>query len=100
METKMAQTSLLQVRIDTELKQAAEELFADIGLGTSSVIRLFLTQAVARQEIPFQLTRPAKNSGEKESELKVWQGLTPGMKTPIHIGEGFRMYSKEELHER
>ena len=49
----MAQTSLLQVRIDTELKQKA----------------------------------------------KVWHGLTPGMKNPIHIGEGFRMFSKEELNE-
>ncbi|GHU83738.1 hypothetical protein FACS189468_9110 [Spirochaetia bacterium] len=88
----MAQTSLLQVRIDTELKQAAEELFADIGLDTSSVVRLFLKQAVARQEIPLALTRPA--------DKKVWQGLTPGMKAPIHIGEGFRMHSKEELHER
>jgi addiction module RelB/DinJ family antitoxin len=96
MEAKMAQTSLLQVRIDTELKKAAEELFADIGLDTSSVVRLFLRQAVARQEIPLPLTRPTEN----EIGLKVWQGLTPGMKTPIHIGDSFRMYSKEELHER
>jgi addiction module RelB/DinJ family antitoxin len=91
MKTKMAQTSLLQVRIDTELKQKAEELFADIGLDTSSVVRLFFKQAVARQEIPVTLKRPV--------EKKVWQGLTPGMENPIHIGEGFRMFSKEELNE-
>ena len=87
----MAQTSLLQVRIDTELKQKAEELFADIGLDTSSAVRLFITQAVARQEIQVPITRPP--------EKKVWHGLTPGMKNPIHIGEGFRMFSKEELNE-
>jgi addiction module RelB/DinJ family antitoxin len=92
LEAKMAQTSLLQVRIDTELKKAAEELFADIGLDTSSVVRLFFKQAVARQEIPIPLARP--------TDKKVWHGLTAGMKNPIHIGEGFRMYSKEELHER
>ena len=68
LEMKMAQTSLLQVRIDTELKKAADELFADIGLDTSSVVRLFFKQAVARQEIPIPLTRP--------TEKKVWKGLT------------------------
>jgi len=33
-------------------------------------------------------------------ELKKWKGLTPGMRNPIHVGPQFKIYSKEELHER
>jgi addiction module RelB/DinJ family antitoxin len=90
----MAQTSLIQVRVDTELKRQAEELFADLGIDAPSAIRLFLKQAVAKNSIPFPITR----AGSKE--LKKFQELTPGMLHPVHIGEHFRIYSKEELNER
>jgi DNA-damage-inducible protein J len=99
MEAKMAQTSLLQVRIDTELKRAAEELFADIGLDTSSVVRLFFKQAVARQGIPFPITRPTEKE-ETPRKLRAWDKPDSLLNNPFHVGEGFRVYSKEELHER
>jgi addiction module RelB/DinJ family antitoxin len=57
------------VRIDTELKQTAEELFTDIGLDTSSVVRLFLKQAVAHQEIPCPLTRPTEKKGTSRMDF-------------------------------
>jgi DNA-damage-inducible protein J len=63
MEIIMAQTSLIQVRVDAELKKQAEELFADLGLDSPSAIRLFLKQAVAKNGIPFPLTR--ENGGLK-----------------------------------
>ena len=39
-------TSLLNVRLDTELKKNAETLFSDLGLSMSTAINLFLRQAV------------------------------------------------------
>jgi addiction module RelB/DinJ family antitoxin len=90
---KMSQTNLIQVRVDAELKRQAEELFADLGIDTPSAIRLFLKQAVSKNGIPFPITRPDK-------ELKKWQELPPGIKKPIHVGKDFKIYSKEELHER
>jgi addiction module RelB/DinJ family antitoxin len=89
----MSQTSLIQVRVETALKQQAEELFADLGIDTPSAIRLFLKQAISKEGIPFPITRSGR-------ELKKWQGLPPGIKNPIHVGENFRIYSKEELNER
>jgi DNA-damage-inducible protein J len=74
----MAQTSLIQVRVETELKRQAEELFADLGLDTPSAIRLFLKQAIAKDSIPFPITR-----GDKE--LKKFPGVTPGMRNPFHV---------------
>jgi len=45
----------IQVRVDDALKQRADALFADIGLDTSSAIRLFLKQSVNFGGIPFTL---------------------------------------------
>jgi addiction module RelB/DinJ family antitoxin len=89
----MAQTSLIQVRVETEVKQQAEELFADLGIDTPSAIRLFLKQAIAKESIPFPITR-------KSGELKKFPGVTPSMRKPYHVGEGYRKYSREELYDR
>ncbi|MDR1626592.1 MAG: type II toxin-antitoxin system RelB/DinJ family antitoxin [Spirochaetia bacterium] len=96
----MAKTSLLQVRIDTELKRQAEKLFAEIGLDTPSAVRLFFKQSVARKAIPFPLAAAEGTSAsEGEEPLKVWQGLTPLMKNPIHL-DGYQKFTRDELHDR
>ncbi|AEF84065.1 addiction module antitoxin, RelB/DinJ family [Treponema primitia ZAS-2] len=53
----MAHSSVIQVRLDTELKKDAESLFSDLGLDTPSAIRLFLKKAVAHNGIPFDVIR-------------------------------------------
>ena len=50
-------TSLLNVRLDTELKKSAEMLFSDLGLSMSTAINLFLRQSVRNQAIPFRIAR-------------------------------------------
>jgi addiction module RelB/DinJ family antitoxin len=96
----MAKTSLLQVRIDTELKREAEKLFAEIGLDTPSAVRLFFRQAVAQKAIPFPLASTAgKTDSEDEDAVKIWQGLTPLMKNPVHLS-GYQKFTREELHDR
>ena len=47
----------IQVRVDDKLKAEADALFADIGLDTSTAIRVFLRQAVASNGIPFAIRR-------------------------------------------
>jgi len=49
----MAHSSLIQVRVDEELKQDAEKLFRDIGMDVPSAIRLFLKQSIIHNGIPF-----------------------------------------------
>ena len=49
----MAHGSLIQVRVDEELKQNAEQLFKDIGMDVPSAIRLFLKQSIIHNGIPF-----------------------------------------------
>ncbi len=50
-------TTNINIRVDTELKQAAEELFKDLGLNMSSAINMFLKSAISHDGIPFELVR-------------------------------------------
>jgi addiction module RelB/DinJ family antitoxin len=65
----MAQTGLIQVRIDEQLKTDAESLFIDLGLDIPSAIRLFLKQAVAQNGIPFAIARQSPSAGVREAKL-------------------------------
>ena len=55
-------TTNINVRTDIELKQAAELLFADLGLNMSSAINMFLKAAVNYDGIPFSIRRAAPNA--------------------------------------
>ena len=49
-------TALINVRLETELKKNAEELFAELGLSMTAAINIFLRQAVRSRSIPFDIT--------------------------------------------
>ncbi|MDR0917615.1 MAG: type II toxin-antitoxin system RelB/DinJ family antitoxin [Oscillospiraceae bacterium] len=52
----MAKTSLVQVRVDDDLKASADALFAHLGLDTQTAIRMFLRQSVMRDGLPFEVS--------------------------------------------
>ena len=52
----MAQSSVIQVRVDEDLKRAAEQLFQELGLDVPSAVRLFLKQAILHNGIPFAIS--------------------------------------------
>ena len=47
----------MQIRIDDDLKTAADSLFTNLGLDTSTAVRMFLTAAIARNGLPFAVKR-------------------------------------------
>lgn len=49
--------STIQVRVDDELKIKSDNLFKDLGIDTTAAIRMFLTQAVAYNGIPFEIRK-------------------------------------------
>lgn len=55
-------TTNINVRVDTDLKQSAEALFADLGLNMSAAITMFLKSAVSHDGIPFEVKRIAPNA--------------------------------------
>ena len=48
-------TSTLQIRVDSNLRKEADELFALAGLDMSSAVRLFLRQSVIRRRLSFEV---------------------------------------------
>lgn len=48
----------IQLRVDDFLKSAADELFASLGLDTSTAIRIFLTMSVETGGLPFEVKNP------------------------------------------
>lgn len=48
-------TATLQVRLDTKLKNEAEQFFISAGMDTTTAVRMFLRQVVIRQSIPFEI---------------------------------------------
>lgn len=57
-------TTLLQVRIDAETKKEADALFSELGLDTSTAIRVFIKQALKKRAIPFSIKAKSKEEEE------------------------------------
>lgn len=55
-------TVTTSIRIDSDLKRDAEDLFSDLGLTFSGAVNAFLRQSVREQRIPFMLTREIPNA--------------------------------------
>jgi DNA-damage-inducible protein J len=55
----MANTSAVYARIDTELKENAEEILAQLGISPSSAIQMLYSQIVLKRGMPFDLRLPS-----------------------------------------
>ena len=55
----MAKESVLQIRIDTALKDAAESLYRDMGTTFSEAVRIFARQSVLSRGMSFSLRASA-----------------------------------------
>ena len=55
-------TTPTQIRVDTEVKQAATELFQALGLDMSGAVNLFLHQCVLRGGLPFSVVLPERSA--------------------------------------
>lgn len=56
------ETTNINIRVDTVLKQEAEALFHDLGLNMSTAVIMFLRSAIRHNGIPFELRRTAPNA--------------------------------------
>ena len=56
----MAKT--IQIRVEDELKSKSDALFKDLGIDTTTAIRMFLTQAVATNGFPFEIKRQVESN--------------------------------------
>ena len=79
-------TSTLQIRVDSNLRKEADELFALAGLDMSSAVRLFLRQSVIRRRLPFEVVTENPDPFWSEANQRV---LRESIES-IERGEGQR----------
>ena len=59
MQTVDAKSADVRWRLEPELKEAVNEVLADVGLNLSDAIRLFLRQVVVYRGLPFEVRQPS-----------------------------------------
>jgi DNA-damage-inducible protein J len=52
----------IQIRVDDNIKSAADTLFSNLGLDTSTAVRMFLSAALAKDGMPFAIKRRKPNA--------------------------------------
>ena len=64
-------TTVLQIRMDEDLKNEASELFEKLGLDIPTAIRIFFKRAVTEKGIPFELREPTAvyDAGSRASSI-------------------------------
>ena len=62
--------SLVQLRIDDNLKNSAVDLFSKLGMDLPTAIRIFLTRSVQVRGIPFPMQLPEENTNSVISAMK------------------------------
>lgn len=61
----MAKQAVLQVRMDSDLKQSAEELYRRMGTSLAEAVRVFARQSVEENAMPFVIHVPAGQADRK-----------------------------------
>ena len=54
-------TSNISIRMDSELKAAAEALYEELGMNISTAFNIFVRQSLRERGIPFRITEGAPN---------------------------------------
>lgn len=77
------------IKIDEDLKAAAQKLFTSLGLDMTSAINIFLRQAVKEQAIPFRIGEPEMNEETRKAikELEVMKKHPERYKSYTDVSE-------------
>lgn len=67
--------STIQVRVDDDIKTKADVLFKDLGMDTTTAIRIFLVQAIANDGFPFEIKKKTINPYRTLSESEFMDKL-------------------------
>ena len=86
----MANSSAVYVRMDPTLKEAAEDILAQLGITSSGAVQMFYKQIVLHRGLPFSLTlpdnRPVAIGGMSHAQID--EELNKGMESLQGGGKG------------
>ena len=72
----MSKSVNINIRVDSELKRQAEEVYAELGMNLSAALNVFLRASVRSNGMPFDLRLTATDSRENERERRHEAGQT------------------------
>ena len=58
----MAKTSVINIRIDSETKQAIEDLYLSFGISLSDAVNIFFKKSLMENGLPFDMRLPRYNA--------------------------------------
>ena len=102
----MARTTSVYTRVEPEIKEQADKIFATLGIPMTSAINLFLRQVVLQKGIPFEVKIPPHpldmskmTQEELHAELqKGLDSLEAGRVTPAaQVWEEMERFTGHEL---
>lgn len=67
--------SIVQIRMDSELRDSAAETFEALGLDLPTAIRIFLKKAVAVQGLPFDVRAEIPNEETRRAMENAERGI-------------------------
>ena len=82
----------INIRVDNEIKNKAQDVFAALGLDMTSAINIFLRQAIRKNGIPFELVADQPPTRRKDPQLGCMKGqiwMSDDFKEPL---EDFKEY--------
>ncbi|MCL2411133.1 MAG: type II toxin-antitoxin system RelB/DinJ family antitoxin [Treponema sp.] len=75
----MLKTANLNIRIDPQTKQGAEQLYSTFGITVSDAVNIFLRQSLLVGGLPFEMKQPCFNN-ETEAAMKEARDIISGKK--------------------
>ena len=78
-------TKSLQVRIDGDLKDEADELFNQLGTTTNEAIKIFLKTAVRNKGIPFPISLEAPNAETQKAIQAAYDIIDEKIQTTTYV---------------
>jgi DNA-damage-inducible protein J len=75
----MVKTANLNIRIDPQTKQGAEQLYSTFGITISDAVNIFLRQSLLVGGLPFKMKQPRYNT-ETEAAIQEARDIISGKK--------------------
>lgn len=76
--TRTTKSDNIYIRIDTETKRDAEQLFGSFGIILSDAITVFLRKSLMEGGLPFEMRQPRYNK-ETEAAMKEARAISEGL---------------------
>ena len=69
-------TSVMQVRVDDDLRAKAAAVYDELGIDLPTAIRMFLKRSVAVNGVPFSMTLPTHEEYRADRAIRAMQSLS------------------------